>query len=351
MTRFKSHTAINIASLALGLTCAITILRYVHQEVTTDSHYADLANTYIMLSERKGDSSPSLNSDWNPNKEEGWVYPSRAPEVEEVAEFCILKQLMVETENQEFSLNAMAADSVFFHIARFPLLAGSNRLEGPNDIILTDEAARRMFPDGDPLGKTVKALRGEMFTVKGIVGKPECKSTFMFDIVFNYHHGGHWSFVPFKLLRLRPGTDIDDFNERNGQFFYSKIWEYNLRYLLFPMKELYFHPTYGVEMGDQTCKGNADNVRILSIAAAILLFIGIFNFVNVYTAILLRRGKEMNIRRIYGATRSHIFAYLFVENLVQVAAGLGLAWIFIDASQPLMERYLGIPQMGCFPLC
>ena len=128
-------------------------------------------------------------------------------------------------------------------------------------------------------------------------------------------------------------------------FFYSKIWEYNLRYLLFPMKELYFHPTYGVEMGDQTCKGNADNVRILSIAAAILLFIGIFNFVNVYTAILLRRGKEMNIRRIYGATRSHIFACLFVENLVQVAAGLGLAWIFIDASQPLMERYLGIPQM------
>lgn len=345
MTRFKSHTAINIASLALGLTCAITILRYVHQEVTTDSHYADLANTYIMLSERKGDSSPCLNSDRNPNKEEGWVYPSRAPEVEEVAEFCILKQLMLETENQEFSLNAMAADSVFFHIARFPLLAGSNRLEGPNDIILTDEAARRMFPDGDPLGKTVKALRGEVFTVKGILGKPECKSTFMFDIVFNYHRDDHWSYVPFKLLRLQPGTDIDDFNERNGQFFYSKIWKYNLRYLLFPMKELYFHPTYGVEMGDQTCKGNADNVRILSIAAAILLFIGIFNFVNVYTAILLRRGKEMNIRRIYGATRSHIFACLFVENLVQVAAGLFFAWMFIDASQPLMERYLGIPQM------
>ena len=42
---------------------------------------------------------------------------------------------------------------------------------------------------------------------------------------------------------------------------------------------------------------------------------------------------------------SHIFACLFVENLVQVAAGLFFAWMFIDASQPLMERYLGIPQM------
>ena len=71
MTRFKSHTAINIASLALGLTCALTILRYVHQELTVDSHYADLANTYIMLSEREGDSSPSLGCDENPNKEEG----------------------------------------------------------------------------------------------------------------------------------------------------------------------------------------------------------------------------------------------------------------------------------------
>ena len=346
MSRQKAHTAINIASLALGLTCALTILRYVHQELTVDSHYADLENTYIMLSEREGDSSPSLGCDDNRNKEEGWLYPSRAPEVEEAAEFCILQQLMVETENQEFSLNAMAADSVFFHIARFPLLAGSNRLEGPNDIILTDEAARRLFPDGDPLGKTVKALRGEVFTVKGIVGKPACKSTFMFDIVFNYHRGDHWNYVSLKLLRLRPGTDIDDFNERNGQFFYSKIWEYNLRYLLFPMKELYFHPSYGLWLDNQTSKGNAENVRILSIAAAILLFIGIFNFVNVYTAILLRRGKEMNIRRIYGATRSHLFACLFMENLVQVAAGLVLAWLFIDTTQPLMERYLGIPQMA-----
>ena len=345
MTRFKSHTAINIASLALGLTCAITILRYVHQEVTTDSHYADLANTYIMLSEREGDSSPSLGCDENPNKEEGWGYPSRAPEVEEAAEFCILEQLTVEKDNQEFSLYGMAADSVFFSIARFPLLAGSNKLEGSNDIILTDEAARRLFPNVDPLGKTVKALRGEVFTVKGIVGKPACKSTVMFDIVFNYHRGDHWNRISLKLLRLRPDTDIDDFNERNGQFFYSKIWQYNLRYQLFPMKELYFHPSYGLWMDEQTCKGNASNVRILSIAAAILLFIGIFNFVNVYTAILLRRGKEMNIRRIYGATRSHIFACLFVENLVQVAAGLFLAWMFIDASQPLMERYLGIPQM------
>ena len=345
MTRFKSHTAINIASLALGLTCAITILRYVHQEVTTDSHYADLANTYIMLSEREGDSSPSLGCDENPNKEEGWGYPSRAPEVEEAAEFCILEQLTVEKDNQEFSLYGMAADSVFFSIARFPLLAGSNKLEGSNDIILTDEAARRLFPNVDPLGKTVKALRGEVFTVKGIVGKPACKSTVMFDIVFNYHRGDHWNRISLKLLRLRPDTDIDDFNERNGQFFYSKIWQYNLRYQLFPMKELYFHPSYGLWMDEQTCKGNASNVRILSIAAAILLFIGIFNFVNVYTAILLRRGKEMNIRRIYGATRSHIFACLFVENLVQVAAGLFLAWMVIDASQPLMERYLGIPQM------
>ncbi|MBR4846012.1 MAG: ABC transporter permease, partial [Bacteroidaceae bacterium] len=345
LSRFKAHTAINIVSLALGLTCALTILRYVHQELTVDSHYADLENTYIMLSEREGDSSPRLNSDWNPNGEENWIYPSRAPEVEEVATFCMLRQHMVETENQEFSLNGMAADSVFFHIAHFPLLAGSNKLEGPNDVILTEEAANRLFPDGDPLGKTIKALRGDVFTVKGIVGKPACKSTFLFDIVFNYHHGDHWSFAPLKLLRLQPGTDIRDFNERNGQFFYSKIWEYNQRYLLFPMKEFYFHPTYGISLDEQTCKGNADNVRILSIAAAILLFIGIFNFVNIYTAILLRRGKEMNIRRVYGATRGNIFLNLLTENMTQVSISLIIAWFFIELTQPLMEQYLSIPQM------
>ena len=345
MSRFKAHTAINVTSLALGLTCALTILRYVHQEMTVDSHFVDLENTYIMLSEREGDSSPYLGSDDNPNNEDDWIYPSREPEVEAVAEFGMLFQQTIKVEEQEFSLYGMATDSVFFDIANFPLIAGSNRLEAPYDVILTEEAAQRLFPNGDPLGKTITALEGKVFTVKGIVGKPKCKSTLMFDIVFNIHRTKHWGFMSYKLLRLRPGTDYHDFNERNGKFFYSKLWRYNLRYLLFPMQDFYFHPTLGIYLDEQTCKGNASNVRILSIAAAILLFIGIFNFVNVYTAILLRRGKEMNIRRIYGATRSHIFACLFVENLVQVAAGLFFAWMFIDASQPLMERYLGIPQM------
>ena len=345
MSRFKAHTAINVASLALGLTCALTILRYVHQELTVDSHFVDLENTYIMLSEREGDSSPYLGSDDNPNNEDDWIYPSREPEVEAVAEFGMLFQQTIKVEEQEFSFYGMATDSVFFDIANFPLIAGSNRLEAPYDVILTEEAAQRLFPNGDPLGKTITALEGKVFTVKGIVGKTKCKSTLMFDIVFNIHRTKHWGFMSYKLLRLRPGTDYHDFNERNGKFFYSKLWRYNLRYLLFPMQDFYFHPTLGIYLDEQTCKGNASNVRILSIAATILLFIGIFNFVNVYTAILLRRGKEMNIRRIYGATRSHIFACLFVENLVQVAAGLFFAWMFIDASQPLMERYLGIPQM------
>ena len=346
LTRFKAHTAINIASLALGLTCALSILRYVHQEMTVDSHFVDLENTYIMLSEREGDSSPYLGSDVNPNNEDDWVYPSREPEVEAVAEFCMLLQQTIKVEEQEFSLYGMATDSVFFDIANFPLIAGSNRLEAPYDVILTEEAARRLFPDGDPLGKTITALEGNVFTVKGIVGTPNCKSTIMFDIVFNIHRTKHWSFMPYKLLRLRPGTDYYDFNERNGKFFYSKIWNYNLRHLLFPMQDFYFHPTLGIYLDEQTCKGNADNVRILSIAAAILLFIGIFNFVNVYTAILLRRSKEMNIRRVYGATRSHIFACLFTENLVQVGCGLAWAWFLIELFRPLMERYLGIPQIA-----
>ena len=72
MSRFKAHPAINVASLALGLTCALTILRYVHQELTVDSHFVDLENTYIMLSEREGDSSPYLGSDDNPNNEDDW---------------------------------------------------------------------------------------------------------------------------------------------------------------------------------------------------------------------------------------------------------------------------------------
>ncbi|SFL20236.1 ABC transporter permease [Proteiniphilum acetatigenes] len=53
LNRFRLYTVVNILGLALGLTCVILIVRYVHQETTVNHFAADLSRTYLMSIEEQ----------------------------------------------------------------------------------------------------------------------------------------------------------------------------------------------------------------------------------------------------------------------------------------------------------
>jgi ABC-type antimicrobial peptide transport system permease subunit len=102
-------------------------------------------------------------------------------------------------------------------------------------------------------------------------------------------------------------------------------------YLLQPLSEIHFDTSYSSTPGDLE---NIDTTYlfVLGILGVFILLIACINFVNLATALAIKKSKEIGIRKTLGAKRSQLTAYFLSETLLltlfAVIISLGLVeWI------------------------
>ncbi len=74
-----------------------------------------------------------------------------------------------------------------------------------------------------------------------------------------------------------------------------------------------------------------------------LLLVGVFNFINIYTVIVLKRAREFGVKKVYGASGFQIFIQIYVENIYMVAAALLIIWMLIETSAGIFASVYAIP--------
>ena len=90
-------------------------------------------------------------------------------------------------------------------------------------------------------------------------------------------------------------------------------------------------------------RGNKDHVTVLSVVACMLLLVGIFNFINIYTVIVLKRAREFGVKKVYGASSLRIFTQIYAENVCMVAVALLIIWMLIEVTAGLFASVYAIP--------
>ena len=66
LLRARTYTLINLLGLAFSLACSIILLRYIHRELTVDTHCVDRENVYVsrcQIGENDALVSSTLNGD------------------------------------------------------------------------------------------------------------------------------------------------------------------------------------------------------------------------------------------------------------------------------------------------
>ena len=106
----------------------------------------------------------------------------------------------------------------------------------------------------------------------------------------------------------------------------------SLRYFLKPFSKLH---TSNTEVKTQ--------VILLSIVAALLILISLLNYILIVISSLVKRSKEMGVRKCYGAEGKHIYVMLTKEASVHLLLSLALAAIIIFAGRGIVENLLGVP--------
>lgn len=338
--RFKTYTAINVTGLALSLACVFVLARYIHQERTVNHFIPELERTFLTTVIKEGD-PPRLSESLVRNNDPNYRNPLDHPEVESFSRFVILRDDYVESEGYRNNVHTLVADSSFFQLVPYPCVEGTLRLK-PDEALLTSEAARRMFGNESPIGRSIRTSSGKYVTIVGVVGQPSTKSSFCFDVVLS-RNLIDWPYVFFELVRLYRAADVDKVNQMNAKPMNLGIYRGMVRYRLMPLKDFYLGKEVQTYRPEVVLQGNADALRLMAFVAGLILLVGLFNYANLYTVVMLKRSRELGVKKVLGAGRGQILMQLYVENVCLNVIAVFFVWLLVEVTRMPVERWFEIP--------
>ena len=140
-------------------------------------------------------------------------------------------------------------------------------------------------------------------------------------------------------MKLLPGVDpatltdaIRKMQEAHQPLAQIEAQGTSLRYFLKPFSTLH---TSDPEIKSQ--------VILLSIVAALLILISLLNYILIVISSMVKRSKEVGVRKCYGAEGRHIYGMLSKEALLHIVLSLAIASVIIFAGRGIVENLLGVP--------
>ncbi len=197
-------------------------------------------------------------------------------------------------------------------------------------VILSSPAARKLFPDGGAVGKTLY-MANIPLTVVGVVDtlvRPNQQDgnrdySVLFPIRLNFNNGG------FYLIR------VDD-PARRAEVLKQAVSALQKND---PNRLVQKQRSYE-EMRDAYFANDRDMIGLLLIVSGLLLLVTALGIVGLASFWVQQRTKQIGIRRALGATRGQILRYFQTENFLLAGIGIVIGMVLAyGLNQMLMSRY------------
>lgn len=337
LMRSKSYTIINLLGLAFSLACCIILMRYIHREMTVDSHCIDPEHIVIPLRDIEGNIFPGNLQQDGIGADSAYI-PENS--IMEQCRIVVQQHDNVIYDNSSCTMNVLAVDSTFFHFFHYPMVAGTARLEAPDDAIITRHYASHIFGKENPVGKVMQ-FNGKSVIIRGVVDKPECKALLQLDMLVSFNLMGNWRRMYLSLMRVLPGVNPDSINIISNVYRKDSRGSM-IRWKFVNWKEFYWEKslTHHQDYDSIMQFGNRTHLYILSGVAILLLLVGILNFINIYMVFMMNRSKEYGVKKVFGLQRLPLFLQIWIENQLLATAALLAAWLVVEATQVPVSRFM-----------
>ncbi len=331
----KVFTMINILGLSLSMSVCLVLINIIYEHFTYDDFHPNGEQIYRLTHGRVGEVTGPLSE----------IYATTSPpmgrELMETFPFItnftnVSNQFDGEIKSDDKILNieGVFADERFFQVLQgYELTSGDRRtaLSEPNSVVLMDNVAEKMFPDGNAIGKTILFKDETSFVVTGIMKSPDSKSHMKFDALA--------SFKTMEILsKENDWYDPENWNNRWSFYNYIILEDPSREEeVISKMQELDAanieldenHPgnVYQIQNVPSIVPGklhsNELNIYMPGIALA---FLGILGFIVIFTAAInyanlsvarsISRIREVGIRKVNGAYRWQIVVQFLLESVV-----------------------------------
>ena len=345
LVKNRSYSAINISGLAISLAATILILLWVWDEWSYDRMHS------------KGDRIYTITATLDPNGEETWNSAPSAityfaqkeiPDIEAAARINDSGQQLVQYGNKQFQEDIHHVDADFFQVFDFPFIAGerSQPFTDLHSVILTHSTARKYFGDAGAIGKIITINKAETFQVSAVIEDMPGNSSLDFGVMLPFDLLGennlrdlnnNWSDFNYQtFLLLKPGSDAANVAKQLTQIHLENNNHYtdvlkSFSYALFPLFDIH------LKLDNQ----RVQQVWMFVIIAMAILLIACINYINLVTARSMRRSREVGIRKVVGAHKSHLFWQFLTESLIVCIIAILAAFAISYAVMPLYNTLSG----------
>ena len=356
---------LNICSLSLSIMVSIVVGLWAINELTYDNFYPDGDRMYRVVQNFELNGKPIRAA--TSFKPLGEIAEKELPSIEKMCRI-VSRTMGVTFHNMvHFGVPSLVTDHNFFSFFGFPLKEGDieTAFSGTNNAIITESAARKYFPDEDPIGQRIVS-HGYVFFISGIMYDIPRNSHIQAEVIlpmFGSFKSWEWDsgFYYDTYFILSPSADLNLIGERltqinkagAGDFLKNAYNEVGLELV----RDIHFSKT---EPGfDNAVKGDKSFLQILVFTALVILIIGCINFTNLFISTAFIRARSIGIKKSQGAGRRTLILEFYKETAVyvfiSVVGGLLLAMLTL----PVFNNYTGSttvldfynPQLYVFLFC
>lgn len=345
MARHKLFSAVNVLGLAAALCVSLFMVNIVYTCMSLDRQHADIDRiyriaSYVITPDKGRDlyaSVPNLTAE---------LLKEDIPDLDAVTH---IKTGLIGTfklSGDKVEVRGIKTDSAFFDIFNFEAISGNplSIFSDINSIIITDEAARRYFPDTDPIGLQTE----EGYVVKAVVATPKKKSHLQFEIIGQlespgtnpaartFEHDLSYNYNDYAYVRLSENSSAEVLTAKLAAFSdkinaMANLTRRDYNFISQRVKGIVFGDPGFNEPGLMI---GSEGLAVYLVMIVIMLSIASFNYTNLSVARATQRTKEIGIRKVSGGSSRQIIGQILVETQVisffALALGLSFYKFFAD---------------------
>ena len=308
--RRKSDLVIKVLSLGVGMAIAVILIAKVCFELSYDNVYKDIDRIYKI---RTGAVMQGEDKDFG--QVSGAIAPgfkAEVPGVLEATRFTSIfnsENFIIDDDGSKVAAEHLLADSCFFRIFNRQFLAGEPEKalrSWSGDVAISKTFAEKLGGVGAAVGKQIANEDNPnlKLTVCGVYEDFPKNGSIHADVILSIEAMSKWSLSNWvgndryvAFVKLAEGVDpaslkdaIHEMQKAHQPLEEMEKSGLTLWYFLSPLAT------------EHSSKPEVRNlVFILAIIAALLLLVSIMNYVLVAISDVIRRAREVGVRKCYGA--------------------------------------------------
>ena len=341
LARKPVYSIITFIGFTFGIVASLLIYLWVYNELSYEKFHPDYHRIYRILTlSKQGDEIVKSPMCYRPVPK---TMKMDYPQIEYATYISYSSEdspLRLEASGKKIEARMCWTNDDFFKIfGGFKFIEGSpeNAFEKPENIVLSEKTAKKIFGDQSAYGKVLISDKysREVYTVSGVIRIPE-QSHQDFGFILsekNSLYSGYsdsWSDkghvrVYIKLLK----------NARIEEQFLTRISNHISRYsnytdkLMFqPIADIHLYSNYQNDIYDKN-PGSYKYVWIFSGLAFVIILMASLNFSALSVARASERYVEIGIRKVNGASRIRIFRQFMAEAVFQTFTATIVALIVV----------------------